>query len=254
MQPAYPMIVLFTDFGSDHIYTGQMKAVLARYAPAIPVIDLLHTVAAFDVASSAHLLDALQHQFPVGAAFCCVVDPGVGSSRHAVALRANGRWFVGPDNGLLSIVAARTHAADQKVWRIVWRPNDLACSFHGRGLFAPITSWLASSQFPDDALEPVDDLSVKLDPADLSAVIYVDHYGNVMTGLRAAQLDPLTRIVAAGRVIEHAEVFSAVPEGQVFWYRNSIGLVEIARNRGDAARSLGLKTGDAVRLSAAGAV
>jgi len=253
MQPAYPMIVLFTDFGSDNIYTGQMKAVLARYAPSIPVVDLLHTVAAFDVASSAHLLDALQHQFPAGAAFCCVVDPGVGSSRHAVALRAHGRWFVGPDNGLLSVVAARAHAADQRVWRIVWRPNDLACSFHGRGLFAPVTAWLASGQFPDDALEPVADLSVKLDAGDLSAVIYVDHYGNAITGLRAEHADLKGTVEIGGRSVGHAEVFSAVPEGQLFWYRNSIGLVEIAMNRGDAARSLGLTAGAPVTFRVAAA-
>lgn len=251
MQPAYPMVVLFTDFGSDHIYSGQMKAVLARFAPHIPVIDLLHTVAAFDVASSAHLLDALQAQFPAGAAFCCVVDPGVGSSRHAVALRANGRWFVGPDNGLLSIVAARAGAADLGVWRIVWRPNDLACSFHGRGLFAPVTAWLASGQFPEDALERVDDLAVKIDASDLPAAIYVDHYGNVITGLRGGTVADGATIVAGKREIAHAEVFSAVDQGQLFWYRNSVGLVEIAMNKGDAGRALGIKVGDPIRVTAA---
>ncbi|MGE5027496.1 MAG: S-adenosyl-l-methionine hydroxide adenosyltransferase family protein [Betaproteobacteria bacterium] len=101
------MILLFTDFGSADLYTGQVKAVLAQRAPGVPVIDLLNDAPDFNVRASAHLLAALAPQFPPGSVFLAVVDPGVGSARGAVVVEADGRWFVGPDNGLMSVVAAR---------------------------------------------------------------------------------------------------------------------------------------------------
>lgn len=104
------MIVLFTDFGADDLYVGQVKAVLAHTAPGVPAIDLLHAAPNFDIESSAHLLAALYPKFSPGSVFFAVVDPGVGGARDAVVMVADGYWFVGPDNGLLSIIAARAQA------------------------------------------------------------------------------------------------------------------------------------------------
>jgi S-adenosylmethionine hydrolase len=95
-------IFLFTDFGAADIYVGQVKAVLAREAPANAIIDLLHEAPAFNVRAGAHLLAALASQIPAGSVTLAVVDPGVGGDRAAVALEVDGRWFVGPDNGLMS--------------------------------------------------------------------------------------------------------------------------------------------------------
>src|SRR5215510_10038563 len=101
------MIFLFTDFGSADIYVGQVKAVLAERAPRVPVIDLLHDAPPFNIRAGAHLLAALSTRIPRGSVTMAVVDPGVGGRREAVAVLADGRWFVGPDNGLLSVLAAR---------------------------------------------------------------------------------------------------------------------------------------------------
>ena len=102
------MIVLFTDFGADDIYVAQVKAALLEHLPAgTVIIDLLHRVPNFHVRAGAHLLAALQHRFPVGTVFLTLVDPGVGTDRDAVILQADSKWYVGPDNGLLSVVAAR---------------------------------------------------------------------------------------------------------------------------------------------------
>src|SRR5262249_45495979 len=100
-------IFLFTDFGSTDIYAGQVKSVLQQHAPGVAVIDLLHDAPDFNVRASAHLLAALAPRIPAGSTVLAVVDPGVGSARAAVAMRGNGSWFVGPDNGLLSVWAAR---------------------------------------------------------------------------------------------------------------------------------------------------
>src|SRR5437763_1324312 len=135
-------IVLFTDFGSSDPYIGQIKAVLEREAPGVPVIDLLNDAPSFRVRAAAHLLASLVSEFARGSVFIAVVDPGVGSERVPVAVHAGGYHFVGPDNGLLSVFAAR--ARDAQVWRIAWAPERLSASFHGRDLFAPVAARLAA--------------------------------------------------------------------------------------------------------------
>lgn len=238
------MIVLFTDFGTRDPYVGQLKARLAEGAPAHTVIDLLHEVPAFNPHAGAHLLAALASSFPEGSVFLAVVDPGVGTPRDAVVVNAGGRWFVGPDNGLLSLVAARQ--TDTRVWRIGWRPDALSATFHGRDLFAPIAAELAGGEFPAAKLLRVDALTVEFDREDLARVIYIDHYGNAWTGLRAVPRD--ARVVAAGERFAYAESFGFVGKGEGLWFVNSVGLLELAVNRGSAAAVYGLKVGDAVQV------
>src|SRR4051812_16992956 len=122
-------IFLFTDFGAADIYVGQVKAVFTHEAPQVPVIDLLHDAPAFNAKAGAHLLAALAPQIPFGSVTMAVVDPGVGSTRQAVIVDVDGRWFVGPDNGLLSVLASR--AEKHSVWQIAWQPARLTPSFHG---------------------------------------------------------------------------------------------------------------------------
>src|SRR5215475_5546247 len=146
------MIVLFTDFGTDDIYVAQVKAALMQHAdPGTPILDLLHAAPNFDARAGAHLLAALQASFPVGSVFLAVIDPGVGGARDAVVLEADGKAYVGPDNGLLSVVAAR--AAKARTWRITWRPPATSASFHGRDLFAPIAAWIAAGHLAKDKIE-----------------------------------------------------------------------------------------------------
>ena len=155
------MIVLFTDFGVRDPYVGQVKARLAEHAPAQQVVDLLHEVPDFNPHAGAHLLAAFAPGFPPGSVFLAVVDPGVGTPRDAVVVLAGGNWFVGPDNGLLSVVAARH--SDTRLWRITWQPDALSATFHGRDLFALIAADIARGEFPDDKLEAVDALKVEFD-------------------------------------------------------------------------------------------
>lgn len=242
------MITLFTDFGGDDIYVAQVKAVLLEHAPAGTVItDLLHRVPNFDAKAGAHLLAALQPSFPLGTVFLAVVDPGVGSARDAAVLEADGKWYVGPDNGLLSVVAAR--AAKARTWRIVWRPQVLSASFHGRDLFAPMAGRIAGGDLPADELQETAGLNVQLGAGDLSEVIYVDHYGNALTGLVARNVPRSATIEAGRHSFAYARVFADVAAGSAFWYENSVGLVEIAVSHGSARDMLGLGIGDPVTAS-----
>ena len=242
-----PMLVLFTDYGWADPYVGQVKAVLAAEAPALPVIDLLHGAPDFNAHAGAHLLDALCRSFPAGSVFFCVVDPGVGGPRQAVVVEADGRWFVGPDNGLLSVVAAR--ASQVRTWRIVWQPEHLSATFHGRDLFAPIAAWIAAGRFPQDKLKRCDKLDVEFDAADLPRLIYIDHYGTAWTGLRGGLMAGESVLEVKGRSLPYCRTFSEAGKGAAFWHVNSSGLVEVAANRADAAELLGLKVGDPVRLA-----
>lgn len=243
------MIVLFTDFGLDDPYVGQMKAALLhRGKREVPIVDLLHGVPNFNARAGAHLLAALQASFPEGTVFVAVVDPGVGSARRAVVVEADGRFYVGPDNGLLAVVAARAQIAH--TWQIRWRPQRLSASFHGRDLFAPIAARIAAGDWPAEALEECGGLQHELPASDLAEVIYIDHYGNAMTGLRATALARDRRLRVGSVRLAAAEVFADMPPAQPFWYANSCGLVEIAVNRGSAAAMLSLAVGTRVEAGA----
>ncbi|MDH3597421.1 MAG: SAM-dependent chlorinase/fluorinase, partial [Rhodospirillales bacterium] len=147
------MIVLFTDFGLDGPYVGQMKAVLHAEAPGVPLIDLMADAPAFDARAAAYLLAAYAPAFPAGCVFLAVVDPGVGGPRLPLAVEADARWFVGPDNGLLAPTARRAEAA--RTWQVTWRPDRLSASFHGRDLFAPVAARLALGEEPPGSPYPV---------------------------------------------------------------------------------------------------
>lgn len=245
------MIALFTDFGWQDPYVGQMKAVLAQAAPAVPVVDLLHAVPDFNAHAGAHLLDALCHGFPPGCVFLCVVDPGVGGPRQALVVEADGQWFVGPDNGLLAIVAGRAKQA--RYWRIDWRPAALSGSFHGRDLFSPIAAAIAAGAFPTDKLTAIESPEVRFDLAELPRIVYIDHFGNAWTGIRGGVLADVASLEVKGKLLERRAVFHEAGKGEAFWYVNSAGLAEVAVNRGSAAEQLGLKVGDLVRLPSAAA-
>ena len=242
------MIFLFTDFGVADLYVGQVKAALHQVAPEARVVDLLNAAPTFNVRASAHLLAALAARIPAGSVTLAVVDPGVGGGRKPVAVLADDRWFVGPDNGLLSVISARAKKAD--VFAIGWKPQSLSASFHGRDLFAPVAGMLARGDRRAAKLEGKARLAQSFGSEDLSEVTYVDHYGNAMTGLRVGGIPRKARLVVNGRWLERARVFSDVPPGEMFWYENSIGLAEIAANGASATAALGLKIGDAVGVTA----
>jgi S-adenosyl-L-methionine hydrolase (adenosine-forming) len=241
-----PVIVLVTDFGLVGPYLGQMKMVLRRDAPEVDVIDLFADAPAFDPQAAAYLLGAYVAVFPAGSVFLCVVDPGVGGDRLPCVVRAGGRWFVGPDNGLFEMVIRR--ACHVRAWRIDWQPQRLSSTFHGRDLFAPVAARLARGAPPPGA--PVDVKAIRREewPDDLPRIVYIDGYGNAMTGLRAALLPERASLRVAGRTLRRARTYSDLPVGGAFCYENANGLLEIAVNRGRAADVLGVSVGASVSV------
>jgi S-adenosylmethionine hydrolase len=235
------MIFLFTDFGLEGPYVGQMKAVLHREAPGVPVIDLFADVPPFQAQPAAYLLAAYTADLPAGSVCLCVVDPGVGGGRAALVVEADGRWYVGPDNGLFAIAARRAAAA--RIWEVTWRPERLSASFHGRDLFAPVAARLARGEAPSGHLKDTAPAHGRDWPDDLAKIVYIDRFGNGITGLRAETLPPGAALSLGGRPLERARTFSDRPPGAAFWYENSSGLVELAVNQGRADQVLGLAVG-----------
>ena len=245
MQTSAP-IVLFCDFGLP--YTGQMKgriaAELAHETPCPLIIDLFHDVPAFDVEAGSRLLAAHADDFPKGSVFLCVVDPGVGTDqRKPGAVLAGGRWFVGPLNGIFEHVMRKW---DAQAFEIAWRPATLSSSFHGRDLFAPIAARLLAAQLVGEAgqgkiipeLTPIDANPLRKPeyPDNIERVIYVDQFGNMMTGIAFDDLDDSETVAINTVPLVRARTFGEVEQGCLFVYRNAVGLLEIAANGGDAQK------------------
>lgn len=242
------MIVLFTDFGLAGPYTGQVKMVLRREAPEADIIDLFADAPAHDPRAAAYLLPAFVDEFPAECVFLCVVDPGVGGARTPGVLRAGGRWYVGPDNGLFELIVRRARD-EPRWWEITWRPRRLAATFHGRDLFAPVAARISRGEAPPGDERPVDGMRRRDWPDDLAEVIYIDGFGNALTGLRAATVSADAHILVAGHRLARAGTFSDVPPGRPFWYENANGLVEIAVNLGRADADLGLEVGSGLTVA-----
>ncbi len=248
--PLPGLIATFTDFGPGGPYTGQMQAVLITQAPGTPVVDLLSLAPGFAPKPAAYLLAALASRMPERSLFLCVVDPGVGSGRRGLVLQTEDYCYVGPDNGLLAVAARRQPEA--RVWEIDWRPDQLSSSFHGRDLFAPVAAAIARGEAPAGRSCSLHTMVGWDWPEDLAEVLFIDHYGNAYTGLRAAGLDRSQELRVGSHRLAYARTFSEVTQGQAFWYQNSCGLVEVAVNGASAVARLGLEVGQPVILAAQG--
>lgn len=228
-------------------YIGQIKAVLQRVAPDVPVIDLISNLPPFNPRAAAYVLASFVDQFPEGTVFLCVVDPGVGSaSRLPVVVDVDGRWFVGPDNGIFDLVARRGSNA---VWtEITWKPEQLSNTFHGRDLFAPTAASCARGECVEGRLLESRITGREHWPDELYEVVYIDDFGNAMVGVRANAVPVEASLLANGREFAHCRTYADVANGVPLWYENSNGLVELAINRGDVAKRYGIKVGIPVRV------
>ncbi len=234
------MIATFTDFGHSGPYLGQMHAVIERITPGMRIVDLFSDAPVHNPRASAYLLASYYSAFPPGTVFLCVVDPGVGSFQHQpVAMRIDERYFVGPDNGLFNTL--KRHQPDGRQWPLCFEPRALSASFHGRDLYAPAAARLAAGAPPAADAAPY--AQVTDWPADLSEVVYIDHFGNAITGLRPGCMGRGAVLKAGRHDYRCAHTYAEVEPGEGFWYVNANGLVEIAINQGRAADEHGLSIG-----------
>jgi hypothetical protein len=241
------MIVLFTDFGLSGPYVGQMKARLFALAPTHPVIDLFADAPTHNIRAASYLLAGYVNAFPEGTVFLAVVDPGVGSdNRLPIVVQCDGRWFVGPGNGLFDVVLKR--AQQYRQWAIGWRPDVLSNSFHGRDLFAPVAAMLATGQYPELEQLTVEMAALERLPEELEEIVYIDHFGNLFSGIRAAAVAEGSSLAYRGEAIPRCQTFANAAPGSPLCYENANGLLEIAVNQGRAVDYFGAQIGDRLTL------
>lgn len=239
------MIILFTDFSYNGPYVGQLKSAIYQLSQNIKIIDLMHDAPKFDVKHSALLLSTLINKFPKNSVFCCVVDPGVGSKREALVLKVDEQYFIGPDNGLFEYILRSGKLL--KTFKIIYKPETISKTFHGRDIFAPIAAQLEDNNFTNlEVISPNDLLRYDWKP-NLEEIIYIDSFGNLMTGIKKGALSKVSIIHYKGHEINFSAAYSGVLEGDFCWYVNSNDLIEIAVNSGSAASVLDAQIGDFVK-------
>ena len=270
------VLAFTTDFGSSDAYVAAMKGVALGIAPDLTLVDVTHEVPRHDIAHGAFVLGSVYRYFPAETVHVAVVDPGVGTSRKAVALVTPSGSFCAPDNGLLSYVLD-DHLTEGRIsfestkfgvrvkvpvpdgceaYEIsnpVYRLEPVSDTFHGRDIFTPAGAHIASGLKPEHLGEPLNELTIlNLFTLELSKdsvagrVVHVDHFGNVVTNIPASQLPQ-------GDVV--VEIADTKIRGLSATFSDANGLLaligshdylEIAENLGNAARRLGIGIGDTV--------
>jgi S-adenosyl-L-methionine hydrolase (adenosine-forming) len=247
-----PLITLLTDFGTSDSYVAEMKGVLLGLCPAAVLVDVTHAVPPGDVRAGAYLLGRAWHRFPAGTTHLTVVDPGVGTARPAFALRSQGHWFVGPDNGIFTAVL---RDAEVEIVTLA-TPAAASPTFHGRDLFAPAAAALACGHPLESLGEPFLGMPTRLTWTEpryegksvVGQIVYVDRFGTLITNLTPDLVPPYAVLE-----VEDLEIgplrrtFGDVPTGGLLAYVGSGGVVEIAVRDGSAARRLGLGVGGRIR-------
>ena len=260
-----PIVTLLTDFGQSDYFVAAMKGVILRRNAAAVCIDITHEISPQNVVSAAYVLLAGHTSFPPGTIHVAVVDPGVGSERKPLVVRACEQLFVGPDNGLFSLIVEKDPRFQAyEITNPDFMGAKVSSTFHGRDLFAEAAGALSQGAGAEAVGPPV--LSVKSFPDTIfqrlsdheyeSFIIHIDHFGNCVIGITRSSLpaDALSRPFSAevrGRRIERRKSYyteSPVEIGAPFLIWGSADFLEISVTEFSAADLLRLKFGDRVRL------
>jgi S-adenosylmethionine hydrolase len=262
-RPKYPVITLTTDFGIQDHYVASMKGIILSVNPGTPIVDITHEIPPFSVTSGAYAISRAAPCFPSNTVHIVVVDPGVGTTRRPVLLQAGGQIFIGPDNGVLSMVAEadRESTCFEITRRELMRP-EVSATFHGRDIFAPVGAAVAGGKVAASDVGPQIFDMKKLDGLDVEQVngetwegriLSVDRFGNLITNFQSSRFSFLRtesfEIGIAGQIVTRfAATFGELPPGEVFAYFGSSGFIEIGVNLGSAALRLQSSAGQPVTL------
>jgi S-adenosylmethionine hydrolase len=263
--PHRPIITLTTDFGLHDHFVGTVKGVILNILPEAEIIDICHSVEAFDLLDGALTLAAAYSYFPAGTVHLVVVDPGVGSVRRPIIASTEKHEFVAPDNGVLSLIyqreeRLRVHAIDAPHYYL----QPVSQTFHARDIFGPVAAYIAKgvavAKFGDEVADfvriaiprpqPVDDRCLR------GTVLKVDGFGNLITNISKAEVPALLHpsglrlsLAVGGRALGGLrKAYAEGTPGEVFGIVGSMGYLEIVANRQSAAQILGMGKGAEVAL------
>lgn len=244
-----PIVTVLTDFGLGDSYVAEMKAAILTQVPHASIVDITHGVSPGDIVAAQYLLHRSWRRFPVGTIHVAVVDPGVGSSRRALAASAGRHFFVGPDNGVLDPVL------DDAVLVALPVGPEAAPTFHGRDVFAPAAARLALGVAIAALGSPVSDpvrlpLAIPERHGDtlVGRVVYVDRFGTLITNIAAAGLAIGATVVIGEHTVMVQRTFADVEPGHLVAFTGSGGTLEIAARDRSAAQLIGVGVGGVVRV------
>ncbi|MCG2895706.1 MAG: S-adenosyl-l-methionine hydroxide adenosyltransferase family protein [Vulcanisaeta sp.] len=262
------VITLLTDFGYDSYFVPSMKGVILSINPNATIIDITHAIPPFNIFKAAFTLWASYKYFPRGTIHVVVVDPGVGTSRRALAIKTRNYYFVGPDNGVLMMAAEDDGIEEVRSIenRTYMRPT-VSSTFHGRDVFAPVAAYM-SLGLDISLLGPrvTDPVRLPIPPTYVThglartAIIYIDHFGNAYTGVRSNDVpilgldygDELAVSIPRKNIelrVRFLRSYGFAKEGEALALINSEGFLELSINRGNFASKFGVEEGDEVVIS-----
>jgi S-adenosylmethionine hydrolase len=260
------IISLLSDFGHKDPYVAEMKAVILSIRSEVRIVDVTHEVEKFNIRMGAYVLASAAPYFPPNTVHVAVVDPGVGTQRHAIIVETSHNFYVGPDNGLLMLAAQKEHITN--VYTIdnpKYMLPKVSTTFHGRDIFAPTAAYLAAGTKPSDFGAAIDDYIVpdfakphQINGELLGEVLHVDDFGNIISNISAEALKNVginegntlqvrlgDKIVSLMFCSAYGEVAADAPLALV----GSSGFFEVAVNQGSASRTFGANVGDAFCVS-----
>ena len=264
-MPSRPTVTLTTDFGTNDHFVGALKGVILEIVPEAQIVDISHAVQPFDVLDGALTISQAYSYFPSSTVHLVVVDPGVGTARRPIIAVSDKYYFVAPDNGVLSLVYAqeeRMHVRHISSDHYFLQP--VSNTFHARDIFAPVAAYLAkqvdSHKFGDEIQDFTRFEAPKpkvVDGNRMRAVILkVDRFGNLITNITpkdapmlfGADPAPFKLVVGNREITEIRTIYAEGAAGEVFGIMGSMGFLEIAANRGNAAQITGAGKGNEVSI------
>jgi S-adenosylmethionine hydrolase len=261
---ANPIITLTTDYGTEDHLVGVLKGVILKINPDVTIVDITHAVTPFDLLDGALAIASAYAHFPPRTIHVVVVDPGVGTERRPLLVSGQNQYFIAPDNGVLSGVYEKEqnilvrHLTSEHYFL-----QPVSKTFHGRDIFAPVAGWLSKNWQPASMGEEITDFKRFAMPKPKEAdgglkgvVLKVDSFGNLMTNFRpedlpaeAQEKGEVKLQVGTCQVTRLVPTFASGNAGEAVAYIGSSGYVEIAVNKGNASKTLGIGRGVAVVLT-----
>ena len=256
------IVTLTTDFGTNDHLVAAMKGVILNINPAARIVDISHNVTPYDILDGALCVGNAYKYFPSRTIHVVIVDPGVGTDRRPILVSGEKQFFVAPDNGILSMVFEREACTVRHITAEHYFLNPVSPTFHGRDIFAPTAGWLSKTLQTEAFGEVITD-HVRFAMPKAKAVgqtvkgviLRVDAFGNLMTNLTEEEIPigaldggPIRMAVNGKQVLRFARTFASGNPGEPIAVVGSAGYIEIAVNRGNAARTLGANRGTEVTL------
>lgn len=258
------IITLTTDFGYRDPLSGIMKGIILGINPEVTIVDISHGVEKYNIKEAALTIGMSYRNFPAGTVHVVVTDPGVGSSRRHILVATEGYYFIGPDNGVFTMVYDEAERLEviHLTAEHYFLP-DRSMTFHGRDIFAPVAAWLSKGVTLTNLGDPVSDYSTIHMPKPTmptkntidGEIIYIDHFGNAISNIKYSDLISLMgeggdkkglKVLMKGRQIEIKDYYAQAEDRDICAILNSMNYLELFVYRGDASKEFNIKVGDSL--------